>query len=198
MTQVDHKTVAPIRADLERRGEIPHVAARTDTKGRWQRARKAKPAEPGKGRKHRPRPADTTHDDTEPGLPLEQPQEAKLPEPISLAPEVGPAPPNQPVELAPPPDRIRLHAANVIGAVAALNRLPDDVDFDRMASIVDPSERSQLRGRVSRGMDILHAMWEALGEVIELPTLAEEDTTPGITGDLSSVEITEKMPPLPG
>jgi hypothetical protein len=57
MTKVDHKTVAPIRADLERRGEIPHVAARTDQKGRWQRARKAKPAEPAKG-KHRARAAE--------------------------------------------------------------------------------------------------------------------------------------------
>jgi hypothetical protein len=42
ITKVDHKTVAPIRADLERRGEIPHVEARTDTKGRQQPVRKPK------------------------------------------------------------------------------------------------------------------------------------------------------------
>jgi hypothetical protein len=202
-TKVSDKTVGAVRRKLEGGAEIPHHQSRVGKDGvqqsvTWPRARKAQPAAPGTGRKHRPPSADTAHDDTEPGLPLVQPQEPKSPEPISLAPEVEPAPSNQPVEVAPPPDPIRLHAANVVGAVAALNRLPDDVDFDRMASIVDPSERSQLRGRVSRGMDILHAMWEALGEVIELPTLAEEDTTPGITGDLSSVEITEKMPPLPG
>jgi ParB-like chromosome segregation protein Spo0J len=31
---VDHKTVAPVRASLERSGEIPHIATRTDRKGR--------------------------------------------------------------------------------------------------------------------------------------------------------------------
>jgi hypothetical protein len=40
ITKVDHKTVAPIRADLERRGEIPHVEVRTDTQGRTQPAHK--------------------------------------------------------------------------------------------------------------------------------------------------------------
>jgi hypothetical protein len=188
---VSDKTVASVRVALEGRSEIPKVETRADTKGRWQRVPKKKRAASGKGRKYRPPAADTGHDDTEPGLPLEQPQEPKSPEPISLAPEVEHAPSNQPVEVAPPPDPIRLHVANVIGAVAALNRLPEDVDFDRMANIVDPSERSQLRVRVSRGMDFLHAMWEALGEAIEPPALAEEDTTPGITGDLSSLEITE-------
>jgi hypothetical protein len=129
-------------------------------------------------------------------LPLEQPQEAKLPEPISLTPEVGPAPSNQPVEVTPPPDPIRLHVANVIGAVAALNRLSDGVDFDRMASIVDASERSQLRVRVSRGMDILHAKWEALGEAIEPPALAEQDPSSDIIDDFPSLETTEQMPPI--
>ncbi len=71
------------------------------------------------------------------------------------------------------------------------DRLRDDFDFTRMTHIVDVSERPHLRGRVSRGMDALNALWEALGEAIEPPALAEEDTTPGITGDLSSLEITE-------
>ena len=39
---VDHKTVAAVRSEGERRGEFPHVETRTDTKGRKQsRARKS-------------------------------------------------------------------------------------------------------------------------------------------------------------
>jgi hypothetical protein len=41
VVQADHKTVGAVRADLEGRGEIPHVETRTDTKGREQPARKA-------------------------------------------------------------------------------------------------------------------------------------------------------------
>jgi ParB-like chromosome segregation protein Spo0J len=40
--KTDHKTVGTVRAELEGRGEIPHVEARTDTKGRKQPAKKAK------------------------------------------------------------------------------------------------------------------------------------------------------------
>ena len=39
--KVDHKTVASVRTEKEARGEIPHVEARTDTKGRQQPACKA-------------------------------------------------------------------------------------------------------------------------------------------------------------
>jgi hypothetical protein len=39
-TKTDHKTVASVRAAKERRGEIPHVKTRTDTKGRKQPAKK--------------------------------------------------------------------------------------------------------------------------------------------------------------
>jgi hypothetical protein len=202
ITKVDHKTVAPIRAKLEHGGEIPHHQSRVGRDGvqqsvTWPRARKAKPAAPGTGRKHRPPVVETTHEDTEPGLPLEQPQEAKSSEPISRAPEVEPAPSNQPVEVAPPPDPIRLHVAAVIGAVAVLDRLPDDFDFTRIAHIVDVSERPHLRGRVSRGMDALNALWDALGEAIEPPALAEEDSSSDIVDDLSPLEITEEMPPIP-
>jgi hypothetical protein len=38
--KVDHKTVGAVRADLEGRGEIPHVSTRTDTSGRKQTARR--------------------------------------------------------------------------------------------------------------------------------------------------------------
>jgi len=40
--KVDHKTVGAARSELEGRGEIPHVEARTDTKGRRQPATKVK------------------------------------------------------------------------------------------------------------------------------------------------------------
>ena len=46
MVEADNKTVAVVRGDLERREEIPHVKARTDTKGRQQPATKAKKAKP--------------------------------------------------------------------------------------------------------------------------------------------------------
>jgi len=46
MTKTDHKTVASERAAKERRGEIPHVKTRTDTKGREQPAKKAAKVEP--------------------------------------------------------------------------------------------------------------------------------------------------------
>lgn len=39
---VDHKTVAAVRAEAERRGEIPHATARTDSAGRSQPARKGR------------------------------------------------------------------------------------------------------------------------------------------------------------
>jgi len=39
--KVDDKTVGVVRADLEGRAEIPHVATRTDSKGRQQPAKKA-------------------------------------------------------------------------------------------------------------------------------------------------------------
>ncbi len=42
----DHKTVGAVRDQLERRGEIPHIGTRTDTKGREQPARKPKPSAP--------------------------------------------------------------------------------------------------------------------------------------------------------
>ena len=40
--KVDHKTVGSVRDRLEGRGEIPHVAARTDNRGRIQPAHKSK------------------------------------------------------------------------------------------------------------------------------------------------------------
>ena len=40
IAKVDDKTVGTVRAELERRSEIPNVKARTDTKGRKQPARK--------------------------------------------------------------------------------------------------------------------------------------------------------------
>jgi hypothetical protein len=40
MTKADNKTVAKVRREQERREEIPHVEARTDTKGREQPAKK--------------------------------------------------------------------------------------------------------------------------------------------------------------
>jgi ParB-like nuclease domain len=46
VTKADHKTVGAVRADLEGRGEIPHVEARTDTKGREQPARRLKHTNP--------------------------------------------------------------------------------------------------------------------------------------------------------
>lgn len=40
LARVDHKTVGVVRTEEEGRGEIPHVAKRTDTKGRRQPGRK--------------------------------------------------------------------------------------------------------------------------------------------------------------
>lgn len=45
-TGVDHKTVAPVRAQLENRGEIPHVSERRDSTGRQQPASKPTPRTP--------------------------------------------------------------------------------------------------------------------------------------------------------
>jgi hypothetical protein len=199
-TKVTDKTVGAVRRKLEDGAEIPHHQSRVGRDGvqqTWPRARKAKPAVPGTGRKHRRPVVEPTPDDTEPGLPLEQPQEAKSSEPISLAPDVEPAPSNPLVEVALPPDPMRIHVAAVIGAVAALDRLPDDFDFHRMASIVDPTERQHLRGRVSRGMDILQGVWEALGESIRGPALTSEDPAPDIIEDMQPFEISEQIPPIP-
>jgi ParB-like chromosome segregation protein Spo0J len=40
--KADHKTVSAVRSEKEGRGEIPHVEARTDSKGRKQPAKKSK------------------------------------------------------------------------------------------------------------------------------------------------------------
>jgi hypothetical protein len=199
-TKVSDKTVGAVRRKLEGGAEIPHHQPRIgkdgviQTHGRWPRVRKTNPTETGTGRKTRP-PAI----DAEPELPMMSHEAPVSPEPMVSTPEVKPQPAlsNQPVEVAPPPDPIRLHVVNVIGAVAALNRLPEDVDFDRMASIVDPNERPHLRARVSRGLDVLQSVWLALGEAIEPPALAEQDPSSDIIDDLPSLEITEQMPPIP-
>lgn len=48
---VDHKTVAAVRVDMEQRGEIPHVDIRTDSTGREQPARKKPGIRPGTKRR---------------------------------------------------------------------------------------------------------------------------------------------------
>ena len=42
VAKADHKTVSAVRADVEQRGEIPHVETRTDSAGRSQPAKKGK------------------------------------------------------------------------------------------------------------------------------------------------------------
>jgi hypothetical protein len=44
--KVDHKTVAPVRAEQEARGEIPHVTIRTDSRGRQQLAQRDRRSAP--------------------------------------------------------------------------------------------------------------------------------------------------------
>ena len=48
LTKTDGKTVASVRKEKEGREEIPHVATRTDTRGREQAAAKPKPKPPAK------------------------------------------------------------------------------------------------------------------------------------------------------
>jgi hypothetical protein len=55
-TKTDHKTVASVRAKKERRGEIPHVKTRTDTKGRKQPAEKRKAAKKSPNAPKKPLP----------------------------------------------------------------------------------------------------------------------------------------------
>jgi hypothetical protein len=55
LTKTDNKTVAVVRAEQERREEIPHVSTRTDTKGRKQPATKRK--------SNQPAPKPVKHDD---------------------------------------------------------------------------------------------------------------------------------------
>jgi hypothetical protein len=59
-TKTDHKTVASVRAKKERRGEIPHVKTRTDSKGREQPAKKQKASKPEPKVEARPEPSATT------------------------------------------------------------------------------------------------------------------------------------------
>jgi hypothetical protein len=56
-TKADHKTVGVVREDLERRGEIPHVATRQDSKGRQQPARRNGSAAPKEQRAGAPKSA---------------------------------------------------------------------------------------------------------------------------------------------
>jgi hypothetical protein len=62
--KTDHKTVGTVRAELEGRGEIPHVEKRTDTKGRQQPATKISNKVVGHGGAHHN--ADRGHDHHEP------------------------------------------------------------------------------------------------------------------------------------
>jgi hypothetical protein len=67
--KADDKTVAKIRADLERRSEIPNVPVRTDSKGRKQPANKMATAVP---RESIVAPAQPQADDTKPEAGIEQ------------------------------------------------------------------------------------------------------------------------------
>ncbi|MBV9829911.1 MAG: hypothetical protein JO001_30200 [Alphaproteobacteria bacterium] len=94
LAQVDHKTVAAVREETERRGEIPHVSTRIDTAGRQQPA-------------HRPPPAAVVHRSS---LPPPSPSNQPLP-PSKMAqirqlrerqaqPAAAPAPGPQPTPTA--------------------------------------------------------------------------------------------------
>jgi hypothetical protein len=82
--RVDHKTVGRVRGELERRGEIPHVAARSDTKGRKQPATR-KNVRPGPGGSVSALPAAPL-----PAAPEGVPQQ--LPAEPDATPRPGPAP----------------------------------------------------------------------------------------------------------
>src|SRR5262249_39347519 len=79
---------------------------------------------------------------------LDPPRDATQPEsPLNPASEPAEQVENDdPVKAQEPPDPARGYVANILGAVAALSRVPADADFDRMAAIIAPLERER-RGK---------------------------------------------------
>ena len=82
MTKADHKTVAPIRADLEQGGEIPHHQSRLGKDGVKQRSaksgRKLKCTASSTRRKMQPQVIETSYEEIEPCLPFDLPRAASL------------------------------------------------------------------------------------------------------------------------
>jgi hypothetical protein len=154
-TNVDHKKVGAVRHQLEDVGQIPHVEKRIDTKGRQQPARR-KTTTPKKLR----------------GAAVEAPPEkVQDGEPTlfdELAPEASPAEKRDAAPLTPsteapqPPDLTREHLVQILGGARALRRVPLDADFDRMASIIDPSERERCEKDMAMAAEIARRLRIAL------------------------------------
>jgi hypothetical protein len=149
---VDDKTVASVRQEMEGRSEIPNVDKRSDRRGRKQPARKK-----SSSRKKLQAPPGQVQDD-EPTL---------FDPPPSLAPDAPPAEkrdaaPPKAAKAPQPPDPTRDYLAHILGAAAALSRVPHDADFDAMAIIIDPSQRERCKKEMDMAAKIARRLLIAL------------------------------------
>jgi hypothetical protein len=173
---VDHKTVGAAREELKATGEIPQLDKHVGKDGK---SRKPKPARSNKKRKPPPgieEPSDVAQPELpfkpapEPvSQPLERPQEPKSSEPISLAPEVEPARPNQPVEAAPTPDPWADRRALFRDSIRGLRELQDDFA---------PLIATMPSGEADEAKDVVFALSAALHAAIDRATPVEEPMSP--------------------
>jgi hypothetical protein len=176
---VSDNTVNSVRQEMEGRSQIANVKTRTDRQGRRQPARR-KTTTPKKLRGAAVEGIDPPRDAAQPELPLnptpvaaeaaaksenQEPtfsdEDAPAPQDVAPRPEAGAAPP-EPAEAPQPPDPSRDFLINILGAVAALSRVPQDADFDAMATIIDPSERERRKRDIDMAVKIARRLLIAL------------------------------------
>jgi ParB-like chromosome segregation protein Spo0J len=137
-----HPTVGHVRQELEAEGVVKFTApsdrkSQTVKKGEGQRRTPRQPKVAASGTEHlKVQDGEPTlFDDLSPSL-----------APAASPAEKRDAAPPKPAEAPQPLDPAREHLAHILGAAAALSRIPADADFDRMAAIIDPVERER-RGK---------------------------------------------------
>jgi hypothetical protein len=167
IANVDHKTVAPIRRDLERGGEIPHHRSRVGKDGVKQPSSKParKPESPASGTKGKTRPPqiETSNEEIQPSLPFELPQ-APSPVPKPL--------PSPKAKVAIQPDPVAVHRAAIRGAVIGVGKIAD-VDFDQVATSMSIGQLRAARSELDLASQIMANWRDALDAALDRATIGE-------------------------
>jgi hypothetical protein len=162
-TKVSDKTVGARRHELEGRAEIPHVAARTDTTGRRQPARK-KVQQPKAPPEKLPDSEPTLFDTSPPVAPDASPERKDY-----AAPSTTPAPPL----LIDPWAGQRAAARGSIRGLAKLK----DVDFGPVAATMTLEQLREASDEIDEAIDVALAWSAALDAAIERATSVEDEAS---------------------
>ncbi len=172
MTKADHKTVAPIRSDLERGGEIPHHRSRVGKDGVKQPstrpARKSTSPAPGTSRKMRSPQVEISNEEFQPSLPFELPH----------APSLVPKPPPPPkAKAAMRSDPVATQRASIRGAVIGVGKIAG-VDFDQVATLMPIDQLLAARSELDQAAQIIADWRDALDAALDRAASAEAAPEP--------------------